>query len=73
MRKREVSAIVNEINKADTEMIDYILDAAMNRKQALYPDWEIFYCSAPKNSVSSPEEMLRKAWEFDQELKAKYG
>jgi len=39
----------------------------------LAPDWEIFYCAAPKDSIGSPEEMVRKAWAFDQELKAKYG
>ena len=73
MIKSEVKTIVNKIQTADVESIDYILSAAMDRKQTLYPDWEIFYCAAPKDSVSSPEEMVKKAWEFDQELKAKYG
>lgn len=73
MIKKEVGTIVNEINKADAESIDYILNAAIQRKRELHPDWELFYCAAPKDSVSSPEDMVRKAWEFEQEMKAKYG
>lgn len=69
----QMNELLELIAEADMKAIDYILSAAMDRKQALYPDWEIFYCAAPKDSVSSPEEMVRKAWEFDQELKAKYG
>ena len=69
----QMNVLLALIAEADVESIDYILSAAMDRKQALYPDWEIFYCAAPKDSISSPEEMVRRAWEFDQELKAKYG
>jgi len=70
MRREKLVAI---IQNADAESIDYILNAAIQRKRELHPDWELFYCAAPKDSVSSPEDMVRKAWEFDQEMKAKYG
>ena len=69
----QMNELLELIAEADMKAIDYILSAAMDRKQTLYPDWEIFYCAAPKDSVSSPEEMVRKAWVFDQELKEKYG
>ena len=60
------------IQKADAESIDYILDAAMRRKRELYPDWELFYCAAPKGMITGPEEMIRKAMDFERKLKEKY-
>ena len=69
----QANKILHAIVNADRKTIDDILDVAMKRKRELYPDWEIFYCAAPKESVSSLEEMVRKAWEFEQELKAKIG
>lgn len=68
----QTNDILQLIAGADAQEIDYILDAAMNRKRELYPDWELFYCAAPKGSINSPEEMVRKAWEFDRKMKEKY-
>ena len=64
--------LLQEIAKADREMIDLVLNVAMDRKRELYPDWELFYCAALKGSVGSPDEMVRCAWEFEQKLKEKY-
>ena len=72
MKSWILRSVVGIIKIADAEEIDYILDTVMNRKRELYPDWELFYCAAPKETVSSPEEMVRKAWEYERRLKEKY-
>lgn len=69
MRREKLVAI---IQNADAETIDYILDAAIQRKRELYPDWELFYCAVPKDAITSPEEMVGKAQAFERKLRAKY-
>lgn len=72
MRKWIIKRIIKGIKNADAETIDYILDAAIQRKRELYPDWELFYCAAPKDAITSPEEMVGKAQAFERKLRAKY-
>jgi hypothetical protein len=65
--------LIGEIRKANILQIDDILDAAMNRKRELYPDWELFYCAAEKKKISSPEDMIRAAWEFEHRIRLRNG
>ena len=65
--------MLNEIKNANTLQVDYLLDAVIKRKRELYPDWEIFYCAAEKAKISSPEDMIRAAWEFEKRIREKYG
>ena len=44
--------LIEEIEKANVLQIDHILDAAMERKRQLYPDWELFYCAAEKGKIN---------------------
>ena len=69
----EMARLIREIENADVFQVDRILDAAMKRKQQLYPDWEIFYCAAPKGQIRGPEDMLNAAWEFEQRVRQNYG
>ena len=73
MRKWVIRGVIKLISKADACTIDYILDTAMKRKRELYPDWELFYCAAPKDTISGPEDMIRRAILFEKMLKGKYG
>lgn len=69
----EIARLIREIENADVFQVDRILDAAMKRKQQLYPDWEIFYCAAQKGKIRGPEDMLKAAWEFEQRIRQNYG
>ena len=69
----EIARLIREIENADVFQVDRILDAAMKRKQQLYPDWEIFYCAAQKGKIRGVEDMLKEAWEFEQRIRQNYG
>ena len=51
----QLDEMVRKIGAADSEMIDMILDAAMNRKRELYPEWEMVYLALPKNDPQERE------------------
>ncbi len=55
-------AIIRAIARADAESIDPILEAAMRRKRALYPDWELIYAALPRQegkTRQTAEQILR--------------
>ena len=49
---------LNYISQVGVGEIADILDAAMNRHKALYPDWEIIYCAAEKNDPQAKQRIL---------------
>ncbi len=53
--------LIQAILRADKVQIDQVLDAAMQRKRELYPNWKLFYFAAEKGSTHGPEEMIRNA------------
>lgn len=67
----QLETVLKEIEGADTREIDYILDAAMNRKRELYPSWEIVYYAHAKEEAEKLEEIIRRAEEYRRELKNK--
>ena len=69
----QLERLIEEIGKVNILQVDYILDAAMNRKRELFPDWELFYCAAEKGKISCPEDMLKAAWEFETRIRNRYG
>lgn len=69
----EIARLIREIENSDVFQVDRILDAAMKRKQQLYPDWEIFYCAAQKGKIRGVEDMLKAAWELEQRVRQNYG
>lgn len=68
----KMDELIQAIDKADADAIDYILDAVIKRKRKLYPDWEIIYCAARKGETDGPEELIRSAWEFDKQLRKRF-
>ena len=50
--------VLRHIGQADTLEITYILDAAMDRYRALYPEWDIHYFATEKSRPMDPEMML---------------
>lgn len=68
-----IERLIEEIKKANILQIDHILDAAMERKRQLYPDWELFYCAAEKGKINGPEDMLKAAWELEERVRERCG
>ncbi len=55
MSKEEIFEAIEEASAAE---IDEYLDAALNRKRELYPDWDICYLALPNNAPKQRKELL---------------
>ena len=44
-----LSELVKAIHAADDTQIRLVIDAVIERFARMYPDWEILFCSLPKN------------------------
>ncbi len=55
MSKEDIFEAIEEATAAE---IDEYLDAALNRKRELYPDWEIFYLALPNDEPKQRRVML---------------
>ena len=53
------------IERASRKRIDEIICAAMRRKEALFPDWEICYLALPKNDRENRQRILEKMLELE--------
>jgi len=53
------------IERACRKQIDEILNAAMRRKETLFPNWEICYLALPKNDRENRQRILEKMLELE--------
>ena len=44
-----LSELVERIHDADDTQIRLVIDAVIERFGRMYPDWEVMFCSLPKN------------------------
>lgn len=58
MTEEQIFEILEE---ADAKHIDEYLDAVLNRKRELYPDWDIFCISLPNRDREERERLIRMA------------
>lgn len=61
MNKEEIFEILEESTAAE---VDEYLDAVLNRKQELYPDWEFIYLALPTNDPQERERIIGKVREM---------
>lgn len=54
--------VLHEIRRADAKEIDELLDAVLERRRQLYPDWEMFYMAAPKQNPENGEQVWKNMW-----------
>ncbi len=55
MTREKVLEIIEE---ADAVWVDHFLDAAINRKRELYPDWEISYIAMGRKAGKETWEQV---------------
>ena len=59
--------IIYAIQQADTTWIDTILDAALARRQDLYPNWDMTYIALPKDDPKERSRLLSQITQILQE------
>ena len=47
---------LQNIKKANAKEVDEILDAAMERRRQLFPDWEMVYYARPKKILQEGKD-----------------
>lgn len=59
------------VKYANQKQIDQILEAAIERRAELFPDWEMAYIVLPKNDPEKRTEMLRRMVKIEEECQYK--
>ncbi len=59
--------IMRLVNRADSVEIDTILDAALARRQDLYPNWDMTYIALPKDDPKERSRLLSQIIQILQE------
>ena len=63
-RKNTLNDILNYISQADTDQLNEITQAIVQRYGKLSPDWEVAFLSLPKNDPMQRDQMLRSILEL---------
>ena len=58
----DMKKVLESIRNADTTEIGDILEAAVQRKRELYPEWEMVYLALPKNDPQERKRTLEWVW-----------
>ncbi len=56
--------IMERIKQANPEETNQLLNAAMDRKRELFPEWEISYLAMPKKNTSQWKRTLRLVYKY---------
>lgn len=54
----DIAEIVVQIQKMDASQVDTVLDAAMERRGILFPEWDMTYVALPKNDWDDRKQTL---------------
>lgn len=57
-----LESTLQSIREANAKEIDEIMDAAMERRRQLFPDWEMAFFARPKKSLQDGEREFRDLW-----------
>ena len=64
MERQKLSALIEEILRADSEALNRISNAVEERYRRLFPDQEVVYLTLPRNNLEEREKQLELAVEF---------
>lgn len=64
MERQKLSALIEEILRADSEALNKISNAVEERYRRLFPDQEVVYLTLPRNNLEEREKQLELAVEF---------
>ena len=64
MERQKLSALIEEILRADSEALNNISNAVEERYRRLFPDQEVVYLTLPRNNLEEREKQLELAVEF---------
>ena len=64
MERQKLSALIEEILRADGEALNKISNAVEERYRRLFPDQEVVYLTLPRNNLEEREKQLELAVEF---------
>ena len=64
MERQKLSALIEEILRADSEALNKISNAVEERYRRLFPDQEVVYLTLPRNNLEEREKQLALAVEF---------
>ena len=64
MARQKLSALIEEILRADSEALNKISNAVEERYRRLFPDQEVVYLTLPRNNLEEREKQLELAVEF---------
>ena len=67
MNNLTLDMIIHAVQQADTTWIDTILDAALARRQDLYPNWDMTYIALPKDDPKERSRLLSQITQILQE------
>ena len=63
-RERNTEQILSGIQEADEKTLDEITKAIIHRRNILFPEWELFLLSLPKNDLEERRRILAQTMEF---------
>ena len=56
--------VLSYIDDADGRTTDRILDAVLERRRELFPEWDMVYFALPKNDPKEREALMKRVWEL---------
>ena len=62
--ERNTEQILSGIQEADEKTLDEITKAIIHRRNILFPEWELFLLSLPKNDLEERRRILAQTMEF---------
>lgn len=63
-REKNTEQILSGIQEADEKTLDEITKAIIRRRNILFPEWELFLLSLPKNDLEERRRILAQTMDF---------
>ena len=65
-----LGAIIREIEQANHEETEVLMEVIFERKRELYPDWDICYLALPKEDWKAREQILRGIVNLEEKMRS---